>query len=493
MKLAYTLFALLIISNLAISQNVSVVQNGGVKIVNVYSPAGLNSIVPASGYNNNSKVNGPVNQGDNISSFNWTLKFSAAGRVFHDVSFVNTQVGFIASELGYIYRSTNGGDNWTQVLGLGFPYYWYGVHALSVDTIVIAGFNDQDSIRRGAIRWSFDGGSTWTNDIVLTRPTNGVGWLSRVHFYNQNNGIVFNEWSGACYYTTTGGKTTGAWNFVQVNPDLGWFAGNYDFQPSGTIYGTGIHIAKSTDFGVTWTSGSSADGTFDGGIDFIEPTNQFGWTGGGEISPSVMGWTHETTDGGNTWGPRQMTFTYPIRAVKFFNANTGFAVGGEVNSGVGGIYSTSNGGAAWNLDITTSAEMSSLDYKSVSPDSMDVWCVGSTSAGGYTGKLYKARLQNLVGIRPISSGVPSGFGLYQNYPNPFNPTTNIRYDLKTKEFVTLKIFDVTGKAVATLVSQSQNTGTYEVDFDASHLASGIYFYKLSFDGFSDVKKMALVK
>jgi hypothetical protein len=88
------------------------------------------------------------------------------------------------------------------------------------------------------------------------------------------------------------------------------------------------------------------------------------------------------------------------------------------------------------------------------------------------------------------------FTLEQNHPNPFNPTTTIKYELNTRSHVTLKVFDLIGREVATLVDQIQNEGTYSVEFDASkfsQLTSGIYFYKLQTDNYSDVKKMILSK
>lgn len=495
MKNIYYLIIFIIFNNYIFSQNVTVTKSGNVGIVNVGSGSALNMIVPSniSGEGSSGKNTENI-QPDNSTVFIWQLKFTASNKVFKDISFANTQVGYIVTELGSVYKTTNGGDNWVSVMNLGFPYYWYGVHALSIDTIVIAGFNNSDSIRRGAMRWSFNGGSTWTPDVVLQRPTNGVGWLDRVHFYNQNTGIVFNGLSGACYYTTTGGKTAGAWNFVQINTDLGWFAGNYDFQPGGNIYAAGIHIGKSTDLGVSWVSGPTADNVFDGGIDFLDQNNLFGWTGGGSISPSVAGWTHHTTDGGNNWGVRQMTFAFPIRAVKFFDQNTGFAIGGNLYSEAGGIFSTSNGGVNWNQDISTAAEMFALDYKILSADSMDVWCVGSTGGGtGYTGKLYKGRFQNLVGIAPVGNSIPGGFKLFQNYPNPFNPVTVINYQLALNSFVKFSVFDISGKLVETLVNKTQSAGEHKVDFDGSNLSSGIYFYKLEAGVYNEVRKMILLK
>ncbi|MCX6162543.1 MAG: T9SS type A sorting domain-containing protein, partial [Ignavibacteriae bacterium] len=83
--------------------------------------------------------------------------------------------------------------------------------------------------------------------------------------------------------------------------------------------------------------------------------------------------------------------------------------------------------------------------------------------------------------------------LSQNYPNPFNPTTNIRYALPRAGEVKLTVFNTLGKEVETLVNEHQSAGTYEVSFDASQYPSGVYFYRLTTDNFSDTKRMLLVK
>ncbi|HEY3250106.1 MAG TPA: T9SS type A sorting domain-containing protein [Ignavibacteria bacterium] len=480
------------------SQNLSIHKISDINIVTISNPMGIAAQIPQS-------LPGSINpdkqtlqpEHDNP-LFTWVLKFSAAGRVFKDISFYNTQVGYIVSELGGVFKTTDGGDNWTAIMNLGFPYYWYGVNAISADTVVISGFNNQGPINTGVVRWTLNGGTNWSADIVLTRPLSGVGWLDRVHFFNQNTGIVMNGLSGDCYYTSTGGKDSSAWTFITVYPSSGWIAGNIDAQANGNVYATGIRFAKSTNYGLNWTTSSSADNVFDGGVDFLDNNNLFGWTGGGQISDPVSGWTHRTTDGGTTWGPRQLVFPYPVRAVYFFDQNTGFAIGGNLYQNAGGIYSTSNGGANWNLDNSTGAEMFSMDYKAISPDSMDVWCVGSTGGGtGYTGKLYKARIQNLVGINLINSEVPKEFKLYQNYPNPFNPLTKIKFQVPAGaqyiEPVQLIIYDILGNEIQTLVNKNLQPGTYEITFDGKNLSSGVYFYRLNLEKYSEIRKMILVK
>ena len=100
----------------------------------------------------------------------------------------------------------------------------------------------------------------------------------------------------------------------------------------------------------------------------------------------------------------------------------------------------------------------------------------------------------LTGNLQISSQTPQTFSLIQNFPNPFNPTTQIKYNVSKASFVAIKVFDVLGNEVNTIVSGNLAAGTYNVGFDASQIASGVYFYSLFSDGIKmDSKKMLLVK
>ncbi|NOS84824.1 MAG: T9SS type A sorting domain-containing protein [Ignavibacteria bacterium] len=116
------------------------------------------------------------------------------------------------------------------------------------------------------------------------------------------------------------------------------------------------------------------------------------------------------------------------------------------------------------------------------------------ATGSITGLDYlTVKYSQPIGITPISTEVPEGFSLGQNFPNPFNPVTNIKIQMPNSGFVKLAVFDITGKEVAVLVNENLSAGAYNVDFNASHLASGTYFYRLETNGFIDVKKMIIVK
>jgi hypothetical protein len=97
------------------------------------------------------------------------------------------------------------------------------------------------------------------------------------------------------------------------------------------------------------------------------------------------------------------------------------------------------------------------------------------------------------GVTPITSQIPQEYKLEQNYPNPFNPVTKISFDIPKNGFVSIKIYDILGKEISSLVNEVKNPGKYTVDFDGTSFASGTYFYRLESNGFISTKKMLLIK
>jgi len=130
------------------------------------------------------------------------------------------------------------------------------------------------------------------------------------------------------------------------------------------------------------------------------------------------------------------------------------------------------------------------------PQGLYTVTVTGTETGGprVHSRSYQIRVGNFVGIQQTNTEVPQVFSLQQNYPNPFNPVTNIKFGLPKGSIVTLKIYDMLGREVASLINNlNLSAGNYTYDFNAVNVPSGIYFYKLSAGEFSDVKKMTLVK
>jgi hypothetical protein len=129
----------------------------------------------------------------------------------------------------------------------------------------------------------------------------------------------------------------------------------------------------------------------------------------------------------------------------------------------------------------------SLVWDSI-PDSRDRWNFGPK---------FPIKILSITDFEGNASQ-PKDFVLYQNYPNPFNPITSIQYAITSRQFVTLKVFDLLGKEVATLVNEELEAGIYKVDFNVAQIsrpenASGIYFYKLQVGNFNETRKMILLK
>lgn len=142
------------------------------------------------------------------------------------------------------------------------------------------------------------------------------------------------------------------------------------------------------------------------------------------------------------------------------------------------------------------------DYIGITAKNNKVRPVWTSSTGMGISNVWTAIIDSFtVGIQNISTEVPASYSLGQNYPNPFNPTTNIRFSIPSLSFpnvsignpVVLKVYDIMGREVQTLVNEVLQPGTYETTFDGSTLPSGVYFYKLTTEGFTDTKKLTLIK
>ena len=170
--------------------------------------------------------------------------------------------------------------------------------------------------------------------------------------------------------------------------------------------------------------------------------------------------------------------------------NNGWVVGGWKDVEMGGwlagiIYHTSDGGNTWvQQNGISNRYLASLHFT----DANNGWAVG---AGG---AILHTTNGGLTFVEPSkSSEVRSQCLLMQNYPNPFNPKTMITYQLAMSNWATLRVFDVLGREVATLVNEVKQPGTYTVQFDGRSLASGVYFYRLQAGSAIDAKKFVLVK
>jgi hypothetical protein len=355
----------------------------------------VSELTPAMGQSREMAAERPLKTGPrgfipaNPNPHPWKLLATIPGAVIHDISFSSPTTGYVAAEAGQVWKTTDGGKTWTEVLNLGFPYYWYGVQAKG-SHVVISGFND--NAFEGIIRWSDDSGTTWSSDVVLTTS----GWGDRIHFPNAPNakdGLVMDQLNlnaaNAAHYTTDGGQTAANWTEVVPDPNGGWFGDQFSMLGNLHTRASGINYCTSEDGGQMWNCGPSVDSVFDGPAFFVD--DKHGWVGGGEISPNVEGWVHRTTDGGSTWSGRTLDGPWPIREIFFLTSSHGWAAGGNVYSNVGGMYYSSDGGQTWTVDISTGAEMKGCASQPTRGGTA-VWCAGNTYNGSsFSGVIYHFR------------------------------------------------------------------------------------------------------
>jgi hypothetical protein len=179
------------------------------------------------------------------------------------------------------------------------------------------------------------------------------------------------------------------------------------------------------------------------------------------------------------------------------NGNSVIAGGSSDSSGAGAVWIFTRSGGVWSQSGQklhgTGGVGGSNQGSSVAISSNG----GTAIEGGWSDNVGTGAawvfVNPSIGITTISTEIPEKFSLSQNYPNPFNPSTNIRYDLPKNGFVKLVVLDELGREIETLVNENQAVGTYEATFNASQYSSGAYFYRLTTDGFSETKKMLMIK
>jgi len=267
-------------------------------------------------------------------------------------------------------------------------------------------------------------------------------------------------------------------------------------------------IIKTTNAGLDWSPITSGTTEYLYSVCFTDANN--GWTVGNN------GTILRTTDAGLTWNPQNSGTTESLYDVCFVNSDIGYATYRYDES----ILVTTNGGTQWNSQDIYDGYYSVLSFLD-NNNAVLVYYYGilHTSDAGATWTPQKIGTSNTlyavskVGNRWIAVGaygtilkssfgevevrdkneIPTVFSLQQNYPNPFNPGTKINYSIPKESFVFLKVYDILGKEVVALINEEQPLGSYEVDFDASNLSAGVYFYKLQAGDFVQTRKMLLIK
>jgi hypothetical protein len=359
-----------------------------------------------------------------------------------------------------IYISSDNGSNWIRK-ALENKYIY---SLASNGNVIFAGIDS------GICR-SSDNGNTWSLNTLSEFPsaitsiaTNGNEVLTA--WQNLDAAQIFRS-------TDSGNNWIHARDVISNHTRIAIYQNYYHISTGGAMP---FFYYTSSNYGVNWSSIIMYTFGYPYCIGVIGNYVYIG-TQKYYTNDSVYGFCISSNNG-NSW---VMTSLFK-RSINTIATSGNNVIAGTIDSG---IYVSTNNGQDWFKKNEGFPSLTSINSLYIFNNYIYAGCP----------YLWRRPLSELItGVNNINSEIPSSFSLLQNYPNPFNPTTNIKYQITNNKYISLKIFDILGKEVTTLVNEKQVAGTYEVSFDASNFSSGIYFYSLFVDGIRiDTKRMVLIK
>jgi hypothetical protein len=371
---------------------------------------------------------------------------------------------------------------------------------------------------------SLDDGATWSEDIRLTNnpahleyPSIAVSG-SNVHVvwmdYREESNAIYGE----IYYKVSlnNGANWGNDTRLTNDPAVSWY-------PSIAVSDSNVHVVwydrrdgnseiyykRSLDNGVNWSQDfrltNNIDDSYSPSVGVSCSNVHVVWRDNRDGNDEI--YYNQSFDNGTNWGTdKRLSYNSaeswsPSIAVS--DSNVHLVWMDRRNGFNGEIYynHSFDNGANWDTDTTRLTNDPAVSwFPSIAVSGSNVHVVWEDHRHGNNyGEIYYKRnaTGNPTGLENIDAGMPKAFWLEQNYPNPFNPSTKINWQSPVSSWQTLKVYDVLGNEIATLVDEYKHAGIYEVEFQSSvgshQLASGIYYYQLRSGDFIQTKKMLLIK
>jgi photosystem II stability/assembly factor-like uncharacterized protein len=395
-----------------------------------------------------------------------------------------------------VFRSTNNGANWNQ-LNVGLKNTVILGLAKSGERLYAAG--------RNGVYYSTDSGDSWTtlstfwaSSIAIDEQNLYCGHWGHL-IYSENNGTSW-EWiplgGGRAFsfafmdsYIFAGSEDRGVYRIIHNAP--GWWTIFSNHQPDTLINclavigtnlfaGTRNGIFFSTNYGENWIPLNNSLSSLEVSAFAVNGSNFFAGTRGSGVFLS--------TDVGNSWTEVNNGLTGLAKDVLSFAFSDDNIF---VSTWRGGVYLSTNNGTSW-TSVNTGAM--DLDYGAISTvQSLAVIGSDLFAATRGAGVWRRPLTEMITEVEELTNGLPMEYSLVQNFPNPFNPYTNINYSIPKQSKVIIKIFDIIGNEIKTMVNEEKLPGYYQVNFEGAKFSSGVYFYQLKAGEFIQTKKMLLLK
>ena len=388
----------------------------------------------------------------------WSPQPSSTQSNLRGVSCSDASTWIAVGDGGTIVRSSDGGVAWSTVSST-IADHLRGVSFRGTVGLAV-GFS-------GRVLRSTDAGLSWT---AVSRPT------------SRN---LYSVSIGDSVSVITGEEGT-----ILVSTDAGMTWLPRSAGTASVLFGVAVYGRTAIGVGGQGAAVMSVNSGQGWGLTVLGPPQQLFFYGTSFVSETT-GWAVgayqatgsiivKSTQSGFVWNLQTAPTTNTLFGVSFASSDTGTAVGFS-----GTIVHTTNGGSEWlSQPSNTSQSLNAVSFfdSRIGVAVGDSGTILLTKSGGLTGV-----------VQPRQSASPLSFHLEQNYPNPFNPISEIGFQIAERGYVTLKVYDLLGNEVVTLVNETKEPGRYRMRFDASNLATGAYFYRLVAGQFVETRKLLLVR
>ncbi|MFA7360315.1 MAG: T9SS type A sorting domain-containing protein [Candidatus Kapaibacterium sp.] len=406
-----------------------------------------------------------------VTSAQWSLYQTGVPYSLFGVDFAYApfeDYGVAVGQGGTVIRTTDAGEEWT--LTYSNIDIWMNDVQFDPNThgvVWAAGMG-------GVIIRSMDFGNTWHVVRPFSTPDHtirGIACKPGIPGY-----VSFVGYAGTFFETFNGGATFSQRFDIPFTMHSIAYSYNYAFDGRGIIAGTDGKVWNTSNGGANWIARNTNRYDYLNDVVFMSPFDAMICGNNGTILRS--------TNWGKTWTANVQYLTSEhLRSIDSYGPK--ITVCGD-----NGKIMTSNDGGFFFMD-QLNAQGRHLYGVSIREFNVGV-AVGEIGSATYA-PLFFTAANGIVGITQTGSEIPAAYSLSQNYPNPFNPVTKINFALPKQGLVTLKVYDMLGREVRTLVNEVKSAGNYTVDLNGSQLTSGVYFYKIQANGYTDIKKMTLIK